>query len=391
MRKEMRLSQEKELAGHPEVSAGGEQKSRAAADSGLGLGCLSEGPGEARSDFGKARGVDPGKVVEEKAVLIGLEKAGAMIEAGWQAADLHVHTYYSYDVVPTRAVDPLVLYEKARARGMSFVSFTDHDTMNAYDRVGWSREGLVPGVEVKILDPDRVGHTVHINVYMLSGNQFEEIERIARGAQNIELLLDYLRTENLPFTFNHPFWHEPGEKLNARAVVELAEKFPVLEYNLGRIRKLNRLVLELAAEKKKGVAAGTDSHAGDIGRIFTVARGRNFREFFESIKNGQSYLVTEDLNYNRIKSEILERLEMLIDSHKWVMGKEELRLETGNALADALIKILSGGRAEIAGVKRALLKGLAGMISRTGIPAMIYLRNQNMLASRIRQELNLAV
>ncbi|MGQ9800528.1 MAG: PHP domain-containing protein [Candidatus Saccharicenans sp.] len=322
--------------------------------------------------------------------IISQEKARMLIKAGWQAADLHVHTFYSYDVVPTRKVDPLVLYEKARARGMSFVSFTDHDTMEAYDRIGWSRDGLVPGVEVKILDQDKVGHTIHINVYMLNRNQFEEIERIARGAQDIELLVEYLRAENLPFTFNHPFWHEPGEKLNARAVVELADKFPVLEYNLGRIRKLNRLVLKLAAEKNRGVAAGTDSHTGDIGRIFTIARGDTFREFFESIKDGRSCLVTEDLNYNRIKDEISQRLEMLIDSQKWVISKKELKMETGNALADAVIETLSGGWAKNLGLKRAILKGVARMVSKTGVPAMIYLRKQNMLANRIQKELTLA-
>lgn len=135
------------------------------------------------------------------------------------------------------------------------------------------------------------------------------------------------------------------------------------------------------------MSAGTDSHTGDIGRIFTVARGDNFRAFFESVKRGQSCLVVEDLNYDRIKKEIFQRLEMLIDSHKWVMGKEALKTETGNALADAVIEILSSGRAEIPGLKRAFLKGVARIASRTGIPARIYLRKQNLLANRIQHEL----
>ncbi len=324
--------------------------------------------------------------------LVSLDAAGDLMKQGWKAADLHVHTFYSYDVVPTREVDPLVLYERARARGMSFITFTDHDTMEAYDRVGWTREGIVTGVEVKILDRKRVGHTVHVNIYTLSLDQFEAIEKIAKEARDIELLVEYLKSEGLPFIFNHPFWHEPGEKLNAGAVVELAGMFPVLEYNLGRIRKLNRLVLGLADERNRGVAAGTDSHTGDIGRIFTVARGSDFGEFFESIKNGDSRLVTEDLTYARIKNEILNRLEMLMDSHRWVMGKEGLRMETGSILADAVIATLSGGgeEARAVAVKREVVKFLARMVSSTGMPARIYLRKQNMLANRIQQELNLA-
>lgn len=319
--------------------------------------------------------------------IISLDKALNLINHGWRAADLHLHTFYSYDVIPTREVDPLVLYEKARARGLSFVSFTDHDTMDAYDRVGWQREGIVTGVEVKILDRKKVGHTIHINIYTLNKQQFEEIEKIACEAADIKLLLDYLKSENLPFIFNHLFWHEPREKLNVAAVVELAEMFPVLEYNLGRIRKLNRLVLELAAVKNKGLVAGTDSHTGEVGRIFTVARGENFLEFFESIRKGEAKLVTEDLTYHRIKNEIRNRLEMLMDSHRWVLVKEGLRMETGNALADAVVDTLSSSGRGLLWVKRELIKLMARLVSRSGLPAMIYLLKQNMLANRIQQEL----
>jgi predicted metal-dependent phosphoesterase TrpH len=327
----------------------------------------------------------------KKPSLITPEEARALYNQGFKAADLHVHTYFSYDVVPTRQVDPLVLYQKARARGMNFISFTDHDTMEAYDRIGWSRDGLVPGVEVKILDPVRVGHTVHVNVYTLNKSQFEEVEKIARKAQDIELLVEYLRAENLPFTFNHPFWHEPGEKLNARAVVELAELFPVLEYNLGRIRKLNQLMLVLAMEKNKGVVAGTDSHTGDIGRIFTLARGENFTEFFESVKNSHSFLLTEDLSYNRINSEIFERLEMLLDRSKWIMPKEGLVLETGNSLVDGVIENLAGSQTGWLRLWNLILKIVARSVSRTGLPAAIYHRKQNKLAARLQEELGLAL
>lgn len=323
--------------------------------------------------------------------LITLDSVQDLIEQDWKAADLHVHTFYSYDVVPTRDVDPLILYKRARARGMSFVTFTDHDTMDAYDRIGWTREGVVTGVEIKILDRKKVGHTVHLNIYTLNRKQFEEIDKIARQTADIEALVAYLKAENLPYIFNHPFWHEPGEKLNATAVVELARIFPVLEYNLGRIRKLNRLVLKLAEDRNKGIAAGTDSHTGDIGRIFTVARGNDFREFFESIKNGDSRLVTEDLTYHRIKNEICHRLEMLMDSRDWVMSKESLKMETGNALADSVIETLSGKGEKALALKRGLVKFLARMISRTGVPARIYLRKQNLLASRIQQQLSVSL
>ena len=106
-----------------------------------------------------------------------------LVAEGWAAADLHVHTLHSYDVIPTWQVDPLTLFRKAQRLGMTYIAFTDHDTMAAYDQIGWTREGLVPAVEVKILDPKKVGHTVHVNVFTLDCTQFREIQIIARIAQ----------------------------------------------------------------------------------------------------------------------------------------------------------------------------------------------------------------
>lgn len=64
--------------------------------------------------------------------------------------DLHVHSSCSYDVPPVQTMHPAVLFEKAKSQGLDYVTFTDHDTIKAYDLLGWDREGLVPGVEISI-------------------------------------------------------------------------------------------------------------------------------------------------------------------------------------------------------------------------------------------------
>jgi hypothetical protein len=218
------------------------------------------------------------------AQVLRVEEARNLVTDGWAAADLHVHTLYSYDVIPTRQVDPLTLYHKARGLGMTYIAFTDHDTMDAYDQIGWTREGLVPAVEVKILDPKKVGHTIHINIFALDRGQFREILKIARIAQDLERLVAYLKTENLPYTFNHPFWHEPGEKPNLRAILDIVDLFPILEYNMGRIARINKQALKLAQAKGRGIVATTDTHVGEIGRAFSIARGGTFMEFLIKFK-----------------------------------------------------------------------------------------------------------
>jgi predicted metal-dependent phosphoesterase TrpH len=317
-------------------------------------------------------------------------EAKDLVAKGWAAADLHVHTHHSYDVIPTRFVDPLALYRKARRLGMTHIVFTDHDSMGAYDQIGWDREGLVPAVEVKILDPKRVGHTIHVNVYTLNSGQFREIRRIAGVARDIERLAAYLRSERLPFIFNHPFWHEPGETPNLQAVFEVADFFPVLEYNAGRIRRINGQALRLALTKGKGIVAATDTHVGDIGRAFTVASGGTFREFFDEIQAGRSCIVPADLTLPRLKEETAIRIRHLFDKSGWLHPKESLAIETGNAILDAIVGRRAQAAPQTPGVIDRLLRAVLATLSRSGIPGSLYIRSQRNLADRIGELLRKA-
>ena len=318
-----------------------------------------------------------------QARILEAKEAGRLTAEGWAAADLHVHTLHSYDVIPTRLVDPLTLYHKARRLGMTYVTFTDHDSMDAYDQIGWTREGLVPAVEVKILDREKMGHTVHINVYTLNRRQFCEIEKIARMDQDIERLVAYLKDERLPYTFNHPFWHETGETLNLRAILEIVDLFPVLEYNMGRVGRINGQALTLARARNKGIVATTDTHVGDIGRAFTLARGGTFAEFFDQIRRGQSFIVPADLTLTRLKEETTIRIRHLFDKTDWLFPKESLTMDTGNAILDGIIGRLAKTHPDAAGFAEKVLSIVLELVSRSRIPGSLYIRSQRNLADRI--------
>lgn len=322
--------------------------------------------------------------------MVNSGEARILMDRGWQAADLHVHTLYSHDVIPTPSVDPITLYLKARRDGMAFVSFTDHDTMAAYDNIGWTREGLVPAVEIKILDPVNVGHTVHVNVYTLDRAQFREIEKIAGTARDIVLLAAYLRDARLPFVFNHPFWHEPGEKPNLRAVIEIAELFPVLEYNMGRVGRINAQALRLADALGKGLVAATDTHVGEIGRAFTLARGGTFGEFFDDIAARRSLICPADLTLPRLKEETSVRVRSLFDKASWLQAKETLSIDTGSAVLDGIVRRMARERSDDPSLLRWLLRKAIEAFSGSGIPGFFYLRSQNSLADRISRLLESA-
>jgi predicted metal-dependent phosphoesterase TrpH len=315
--------------------------------------------------------------------IIGPDEVWDLLAQRWQAADLHVHTLYSYDVIPTRQVDPLFLYHQARRRGMTYIAFTDHDTMAAYDRIGWTREGIVPAVEIKIRDLRNVGHTIHINVYMLGHRQLREIQKIARRACDIVKLTEYLRQERLPYAYNHPFWHEPDETLNIPAVLDVARLFPVLECNMGRIDRINAQAIRLADTLSKGITASTDSHVGDIGLAFTLSRGDSFEEFFSRIAARESRLCPADLTLTRIKEETAVRIRRLFDKAAWLHAKDWLTMDTGNLFLDGIIRQVAREGKKPPGLSTWLFRWVIEALSVTGIPAALYLRYQNGLADRV--------
>lgn len=266
---------------------------------------------------------------------------------------------------------------------MTYVAFTDHDSMGAYDHIGWTREGLVPAVEVRILDRRKVGHTLHINIYALNRGQFSEILRIAQIAQDLERLISYLKDEDLPYTFNHPFWCEAGETPNFQAILDIVDFFPVLEYNMGRIARLNELALRLARAKGRGIVATTDTHVGEIGRAFTVGRGGSFLEYFDHIRSGQSFIVPADLNISRLKGEARVRIRQLFNKSAWLHPKDSLSIDTGIGILDGLIVRMAQARPGTPGFAKKILEVLLQGASRSGIPGSLYLRSQRNLADQI--------
>jgi predicted metal-dependent phosphoesterase TrpH len=139
-----------------------------------------------------------------------------------------VHSSCSYDVPPVQTMHPAVLFEKAKSQCLNYVTFTDHDTVKAYDLLGWDKEGSVPGVEISIKDAEHIGHTSHVNVFELDTEEFNELELIVNQEHDFKSFISYLRIHDLPHMYNHPFWFAIGDRPNLWAIPELITQFPVL-------------------------------------------------------------------------------------------------------------------------------------------------------------------
>jgi hypothetical protein len=288
------------------------------------------------------------------------------------------------DVLPSRPLHPEALYHKAKLAGMNYVTFTDHDTMQAYDLIGWEREGLVPGVEIKINDPETVGHTIHVNVFDLGPDQFQDLEEIA-SVGNLNDFLAYLKRNDLPHVYNHPLWFEQGERPNLSAIPRLVKLFPVLEYNMHRIDRKNELVKGLASKYNRGLVASTDTHSGMVGRIYTLSRGETFREFFRNIQKGNSYIVVRDLTRDDLIEEINTWIG-LIFSLETTPGAPGCSMGIG--YLDKTIRALTSGTLRDFPRLYGYANGLAYRISNSGLPASVYLRWERSFLPEIEKQLS---
>jgi hypothetical protein len=315
--------------------------------------------------------------------VVSLDEARSLRKQGWKAADLHVHTLCSPDVLSAMSMHPEALYRKARSLGMSFVTFTDHDTMDAYQMLGEKKEGLVTGVEIKIKDMEAVGHTIHINVYDLSQIQFFELEEIASEG-DLTGLLSSLKKSALPFIYNHPFWFEQGEKPNLAAIPELIKLFPAVEYNMHRIMRKNEITMELAARYGRGLVASTDTHSGMIGQIYTLARGESFREFFKNVLEGKSCIAVNNITKQDFVNEINAWID-LVFSPDILPGIEDYTI--GTRCVDGLIRALSSETLRSFPRLCQHAVSICHRISNSGIPASLYLRSEGAIMPEIERQL----
>lgn len=241
-----------------------------------------------------------------------------LVDKGWKKADLHVHTCCSPDVPAWGPVHPQLLYDRALSRGMNYVTFTDHDTIDAFDLLDTNKDAVVTGVELSIKDTESVGHTIHINVFELDKEQFNTMAFIASVKQNLFELIDFLKESDLPYMYNHPFGFAAGENPNLSVIPEIAKHFPLIEYNMQDLNQKNQFSMDIARKLGKGMAITTDSHTGNIGAAYTIAKGDDFREYFKNICKGNSYLVTDFTLRRHLSRELSSWVELAFNTDKQV-------------------------------------------------------------------------
>ncbi|WMW24373.1 PHP domain-containing protein [Methanolobus sediminis] len=318
--------------------------------------------------------------------IIASDRAEELLENGWHKADLHVHTSCSYDVPASKFTKPENLFQKGLAEGLNFVTFTDHDTVKAYDRMGWNRDKLTTGVELSITDMENVGHTIHINAFEFDKGQYFEMETIVQKKQDVHMLLDYFRDNDILHMYNHPFWFKPGEKPNIMAVPELAKHFPVIEYNMQDLKQKNFFSMILAQRFKKGMAVTTDSHTGRIGRVHTLAKGDTFREYFKNIEKGKSYMMIDEPIWKHISHEMNAWVELVFNMEKRMPYEGDY--STGVEVFDRVVGLVCGDNRDKHPHMYSMTMHFAQQFFGSGLPFLLYRISKQPQVTRIGRVVN---
>ncbi len=212
--------------------------------------------------------------------------------------DMHVHSCFSVEKIPgvkgvtfSPRETPDEIYARAKARGMDFVTITDHDTIAGCLDLLSRRPQLtdfVVGEEVSTQLPSS-GLTVHINVYGHNEEQHRELQRRRPDAFEV---VRYCREQGLFCAWNHPFYRENLSTIEEREFMELVRLVDVLEVrNGGRMQVLNVLAEELAVREGKAMQGGSDTHTGNVGSVYTAVPCHDVASFFAGILAGRSRIV----------------------------------------------------------------------------------------------------
>jgi predicted metal-dependent phosphoesterase TrpH len=278
-------------------------------------------------------------------------------------ADLHCHSRFSIFKYFRRANtrdcynEPDDVYRLAKERGMSFVTLTDHDSI---DGALWFLNkhpditDFFIGEEVETYFPE-TGQRIHVGVWGLSEAQHREIQRLRR---DIRELIPYMKSQGLLFGVNHLFQNYRMKNVAARYIAELLTMFDVFEVLNGAMASFhNKMVMQLVTTvqqqgRRVSMVGGSDAHTlKHVAKVHTVAKGETWQEFLANVREGNSFAWGAEMRFRELVADIY----LLILAYHGDAGRD--LMSTEYSAADKSIQLA----ARLASIPTAL----------AGIPAAI--------------------
>ena len=224
--------------------------------------------------------------------------------------DLHVHTVHSgmCNIPGLKAFcresysEPAAVYEKLKRRGMSLVTITDHDSIDALEGLRRHPDFFV-SEEITCVLPS--GTEMHVGVYDITERQHLELQR---RRNDLARLIAYLREQRLFFSANHIFSSLTGQRSFADFEF-FAREFEAFEVLNGCMLEItNRNAAEFAQRLGRIGLGGSDAHTlATVGRCWTAVPGaKNKAEFLAALRAGRATVHGEHGSYWKLTRDIVQ-------------------------------------------------------------------------------------
>jgi predicted metal-dependent phosphoesterase TrpH len=244
--------------------------------------------------------------------------------------DLHVHSIASgMDKTPILGRlcresynQPAEVYTRLKQRGMSMVTLTDHDSIDAGEALGKHADFFL-SEEATVRMPG--GTEMHLGVYGITERDHIEIQR--RRKDFVSLMM-YLTEKKLFFSVNHAFSSLTGRRLE-EDFCWFASYVPAFESRNGQMwRRANESAARLASRLGKIAIGGSDSHTiAGVGRTYTEVPGaRTADEFFAGLRAGQGQVHGTHGSYAKLTADVLRIVWLLWMEKPWTLALMPLSL-----------------------------------------------------------------
>ena len=188
--------------------------------------------------------------------------------------------------LPECATPPEEVYALAKARGMDFVTITDHDTIDGALEIAEKYDDAFVSEELTAWFRGE-DQAVHVLCFGITADDHARLQELA---DDVEACAEYLHEHEITCALAHPFYAVEAPLL-PRHRRRLAQLFPIWETRNGsRSPELNA-PSKIYVDTHGGTGvAGTDDHAGvDIGRTWTqTPKAATWQEFLGHIRNGDT-------------------------------------------------------------------------------------------------------
>jgi len=211
--------------------------------------------------------------------------------------------------------DPTEVYERLKRLGMSIVTITDHDSIDAVEALRRYPDFFL-SEEVTVTMPS--GTLLHLGVYGIGERDHAEIQR--RRNDFIALLM-YLTERKLFFSVNHVFSGLTGRR-DEEDFRWFASYVPAFEIRNGQMwAPANASAEKLAKRLGKVGIAGSDSHTiSGVGRTYTeVAGARTAEEFLAGLRVGRGVIRGAHGSYAKLTADVYRIVRALLRDQPWTL------------------------------------------------------------------------